>query len=88
MAYENIRIESPTRSVFSTIDRPKALNALNPDTLRETCGAARHSGRGSAPCARRHRRGRQGLRRRRRHRCDERDGVIEAKEFGAAAASA
>jgi enoyl-CoA hydratase len=35
MAYENIRFESADAIGLLTIDRPKSLNALNPDTLRE-----------------------------------------------------
>jgi enoyl-CoA hydratase len=35
MAYENIRFEPEDAVGVLTVDRPKALNALNPDTLRE-----------------------------------------------------
>ncbi len=35
MSYENIRFEVEGALGTLTIDRPKALNALNPDTLRE-----------------------------------------------------
>ena len=37
--YQNIRLESADRIATITIDRPKALNALNPDTLRELAAA-------------------------------------------------
>jgi enoyl-CoA hydratase len=33
--YQNIRLEIADRIATLTVDRPKALNALNPDTLRE-----------------------------------------------------
>jgi len=35
MSYDNIRFESADAIGTLTVDRPKALNALNPDTLRE-----------------------------------------------------
>ncbi|MGH7820932.1 MAG: enoyl-CoA hydratase-related protein, partial [Candidatus Binatia bacterium] len=35
MSYDNIRFESDGPIGILTVDRPKALNALNPDTLRE-----------------------------------------------------
>ena len=35
MPYENIRLEAGESIGTLTVDRPKALNALNPDTLRE-----------------------------------------------------
>jgi enoyl-CoA hydratase len=35
MSYDNIRFESADSIGTLTVDRPKALNALNPDTLRE-----------------------------------------------------
>src|SRR6266542_3658250 len=35
MTYENIRFESADAIGLLTIDRPKSLNALNPETLRE-----------------------------------------------------
>jgi enoyl-CoA hydratase len=35
MSYENIRFETEEAIATLTVDRPKALNALNPDTLRE-----------------------------------------------------
>jgi enoyl-CoA hydratase len=38
MTYENIRFEAADAVGTLTIDRPKALNALNPETLREILG--------------------------------------------------
>ena len=35
MSYENLRIDERDRIVYLTIDRPKALNALNGQTLKE-----------------------------------------------------
>jgi enoyl-CoA hydratase len=37
--YQNIRVEAAEKIATITIDRPKALNALNPDTLRELAKA-------------------------------------------------
>ena len=37
--YQNIRLEIADRIATLSVDRPKALNALNPDTLRELSAA-------------------------------------------------
>ncbi len=40
MAYENILLEKPEEGVYLlTVNRPKALNALNPQTLDEIAAA-------------------------------------------------
>ena len=39
MAYQNLTIDNENRTAILTINRPKALNALNPDTLNELSSA-------------------------------------------------
>ncbi len=75
MAYENIRLETEDAIAILTIDRPKALNALNSKTLQEL-ESALDSLPTTAARAHRHRRRREGLRRRRGHR---RDGVASPR---------
>ncbi|MBI2962243.1 MAG: enoyl-CoA hydratase/isomerase family protein [Deltaproteobacteria bacterium] len=47
MSYENIRFEVEGAVATLTFDRPKALNALNPDTLREVLRCLRDARRQS-----------------------------------------
>ena len=61
MAYENIRLETQGAITTLTIDRPKALNALNSQTLQEIESALQSAGPGDAR-AHRHRRRGEGLR--------------------------
>jgi enoyl-CoA hydratase len=48
MSFENIRFEVADAVGTLTVDRPKALNALNPDTLRELLRCLRDSRRDHA----------------------------------------
>ena len=52
MTYENIRFEAADAVGPLTIDRPKSLNALDPDTLREILRLLRDVRRDDAPRAR------------------------------------
>ena len=80
----NVRVELEGPFATVTVDRPKALNALDSRTLEElekACSRPRRPP--GAPGRHRHRGRREGLRRRGGHRRDERHGRDPARHFGA-----